>query len=135
MAKINNYRRISTSEYSGENAQMIETLASSLNPFMREVTDVINGNIDFDNLNQNIIEFEVTVNASGIPQNKQLNAGSSNVKGFNVISAINVSNKEIYPTAHPFISFTPTGNSVVNINNISGLPANEKFLIRTIVYV
>lgn len=134
MAKINNYRRISTSEYAGENAQMIQTLAETINPFMREVTDVINGNIDFDNLNQNIIEFEISVDSSGVPQTKQLNIGKSSFSGFNVINARNLTNPSIYPTGQPFISATPTGSQVINLNNISNLPANNKFLITAIVY-
>lgn len=134
MAKINNYRRISTSEYSGENAQMIQTLANSLNPFMREVTDAINGNLDFDNLNQNVIEFEVTVDATGIPQNRQVNIGRSAIQGLSVISARSVNNPSVFPTGQPFISFTPTGSNIITVNNISSLPANERFLIKAIVY-
>lgn len=134
MAKINNFRRISTAEYDGENAQMIETLASSLNPFMREVTDAINGQIDFDNLKQNIIQFEATVDSAGTPKTNQLNVGVTSLSGLQVISARTSTNSNIYPTGTPFISFTPTGSSVITINNISGLPANTKFLLTVIVY-
>lgn len=134
MAKINNYRRILTSEYSGESAEMISTLASTLNPFIREVTDAINGQLDFENLSQDILEFEVTVDSSGVPQTRQLNAGRANIQGFSVISARSTTNPSSYPTGQPFISFTPTGNNVININNISNLPANEKFLVKAIVY-
>ena len=134
MAKINNYRRISTSEYSGENAQMIDTLASTLNPFMREVTDVINGGIDFQNLKQNIIQFEVTVDSTGKPNTDQVNVGLSTIQGLQVISARNLTNTGSYPTGTPFISFTPTGSNVIKVNNISNLPANEKMLLTVIVY-
>jgi|11_taG_2_1085331.scaffolds.fasta_scaffold01946_3 hypothetical protein len=134
MAKINSFRRISTSEYAGENAQMIETLASSINPFMREVTDALNGGLDFENLEQSIIEFEISVDASGVPQTKQINVGKANIQGFSVISARSTTNPSSFPTGQPFISFTPTGSTVINVNNISNLPANEKFLIKAIVY-
>jgi hypothetical protein len=134
MAKINSFRRISSSDYAGENAQMVESLASSLNPFMREVTDAINGGLDFENLNQNILEIEVTVDSLGVPLNKQWNVGKASVSGFNVINARNLVNTGSYPTGVPFISFTPTGSNVININNISNLPANTKFLLTVIVY-
>lgn len=134
MAKINNFRRISTSEYSGEIQPAIETLAASLNPFMREVTDAINGGLDFDNLSQNIIQFEAIVDATGKPNSNQVNVGKSSISGFQVISARNLTNSGSYPSGSPFISFTPTGSTVVNINNISNLPANEKFLLTVIVY-
>lgn len=134
MAKISNYRRISSSDYTGEAAQTVDQLSQSLNPFMREVTDAINGGLDFDNLSQNIIEFEITVDDSGNPQTKQVNFGKINAIGTEVINARNVTNPSIYPTSKPFISFTRTGSNVVTVNNISGLPANQKFLLTVIVY-
>lgn len=134
MARIPNYRRISTGDFSADNSQDMGQLAEILNPFMRDVTDVINGQIDFENLNQNIIQFEVTVDSNGVPQNKQVNVGNSTFNGFSVINARNVTNPSIYPTGQPFISAVPTGSQVVNVNNISNLPANNKFLLTVIVY-
>ena len=134
MGKISNFRKISPSEYTEEDAQTIETLASSLNPFLREVNDVINGNVDFDNLKQNIIQFETIVDATGTPNVEQVNVGTSSITGLYVISARNTVNSSSYPTGTPFISFTPTGTNVISINNISSLPANEKFLLTVIVY-
>lgn len=134
MARINNFTRISTSEYSGEIQPAIETLAASLNPFMREVTDVINGNIDFENLSQNIIQFEVIVDSIGKPNTNQVNIGKSIVSGLQVIAARNLTNSGSYPSGAPFISFTPTGSNIIYINNISNLPANEKILLTVVVY-
>jgi hypothetical protein len=134
MAKIPNYRRISTGDFSADNSQDMNQLAEILNPFMRDVTDVINGQIDFENLSQNIIQFEATVDSNGIPVTKQVNIGTSNFNGFSVINARNITNPSIYPTGQPFISAVPTGSQVVNINNISNLPANNKFLLTVIVY-
>ena len=134
MAKISNYRRISTGDFSAENSQDMNQLAEILNPFMRDVTDVVNGNIDFENLKQNKIQFEVIVDATGKPNVTQLNIGTPQFDGFNVINARNLTNPSVYPTGVPFISATPTGNQVININNISNLPANNKFLITAIVY-
>lgn len=134
MAKIPNYRRISTGDFSADNSQDMNQLAEILNPFMRDVTDVINGQIDFENLSQNIIQFEATVDSNGIPVTKQVNIGTSNFNGFSVINARNITNPSIYPTGQPFISAVPTGSQVVNVNNISNLPANNKFLLTVIVY-
>ena len=134
MAKIPNFERISTGDFSAENSQDMRQLAEILNPFIRDVTDVINGNLDFENLSQNIIQFEVTVNVDGVPQNKQVNIGNSRFNGFSVINARNLTNPSIYPTGQPFISAVPTGSQVVNVNNISNLPANNKFLLTVIVY-
>jgi len=135
MAKINNYKAISYTDYSEEAAELMEDLADILNPFMREVTDAINGNIDFDNLQQNIVELQVTVNSSGVPNVTRLNVGRSSIKGLDVINARNLTNSSVYPTAKPFISFSPTTSSnVITLNNISGLPSGNRFALTIIVY-
>lgn len=135
MAKISNYKRITYEDYSEESAEMMEDLSDILNPFMREVTDAINGNLDFENLDQNTIEFQVSVDSSGKPNNNKLNVQKSSVKGMTVISARNLSNSSVYANGQPFISFSPTTTqNVITINNISNLPANNTFLLTIIVY-
>lgn len=135
MAKISPNRRISTEDYEGENQQLVESLAYNLNPFMQEVTDVINGNLDFDNLKQNKIQAVITVDSTGRPiSGDQINTGLTNPIGFQIISAVNQTNPAIYASGQPFISFSPQGNGIVKINNISNLPANNKFLLTIVVY-
>jgi hypothetical protein len=135
MAKISNYKAISYDDYSEEAAEIMEDLADILNPFMREVTDVINGNIDFDNLRQSIIELQVTVDGNGKPNVSSLNVGSSSIKGLDVISARNLTNNSTYPTSKPFITYTPSSSgNTITLNNISGLPSNNKFLLNILVY-
>ena len=134
MARINNYKRISLDGFSGENAQLIRCLGDILNPFMREVTDVINGNIDFDNLSQNVITLEVTVDSNGKPVSNQINSGVTNPKGFQVIRAINNTNPAVTVTGQPFIVFSPQGNEIVSVSKITNLQANNKYLLTIVVY-
>lgn len=135
MARISNVRRISTEDYQGEDQQLIERLALNLNPFMQEVTDVVNGKLDFDNLSFNIIQATFTVDSNGTPVGtNQLNTGVTNPTGFQVISARNNVNSIAYAEGQPFISFTPQGNGIVKIENISNLIANNSFLLTIVVY-
>lgn len=136
MARISNFRRISTEDYQGEYQQLIEKVALNLNPFMQEVVDVVNGQLDFDNLQQNIITANFQVNSNGVPiGTNQLNTqGINQPRGFQVISARNTQNPADFPSGQPFISFTPQGNSIVQINNISNLTANQTYQLTIIVY-
>lgn len=135
MAKISPNRRISAEDYEGENQQLIESLAYNLNPFMQEVTDAINGNLDFENLAANRLQAVISVDAKGKPlSGDQVNTGVTNPSGFQVISAVNQTNPAVYPSGQPFISFSPQGNGIVKINNISNLPANNRFLLTIVVY-
>lgn len=135
MARINNYKAISYDDYSEEAAEIMEDLADILNPFMREVTDAINGNIDFENLKQAVIELQVTVNSNGTPNVTTFNVGASSIKGMDVISARNLTNNNVYPTSKPFINYSPTSSgNTVTLNNISGLPADNRFALNVLVY-
>lgn len=136
MARISNFRRISTEDYQGEYQQLIEKIALNLNPFMQEVVDVVNGRLDFDNLQQNVITANFQVNSNGVPiGTNQLNTqGINQPRGFQVISARNTQNSADFPSGQPFISFTPQGNSIVQINNISNLTANQTYQLTIIVY-
>lgn len=134
MAKISNYKAISYSDYSEEAAEIMEDLADILNPFMREVTDAVNGNLDFENLSQNIIEIQVTVDSNGIPNLKKINVGKKSVKGLQVINTRNLTKTTTYPSSTPFISHLSNGDGTVTLNHISGLPSNNKFVLTIIVY-
>lgn len=134
MPKINNYRRITTGEYSAENTQLITNLANTLNPFMREVTDVLNGGLDFENVSFKLLNVELAVNEDGIPNTNKINTGKDRVNGFIVISARNLTNVNIPATSQPFITFTPIGNGLVNINKITGLPSANRFQLTLVVF-
>jgi hypothetical protein len=134
MARINNYRRISLGDFAGNPEEAIRILSEILNPFMREVTDEINGGLDFENLAQNILTLDVTVDSSGKPLSNQINTGILNPQGFQVIRVINNTNASLSVDGQPFISFTPLGNGIVNVSKISNLVANNNYSLIVIVY-
>ena len=136
MAKISNFRRVSKEDYSQEDQEVAERLAFNLNPFMQEVTDVINGGLDFENLKANIFTISISVDVNGKPiGTDQFNTqGIENSQGMQVISARNQTNLASYVDGQPFISFTPQGNSIVKIHKISNLTANNTYLLNIIVY-
>lgn len=134
MARINNYRRIALGDFASNPEEAIRILSEILNPFMREVTDEINGGLDFENLAQNILQFDTIVNADGRPTSNQLNTGIVRPQGFQVIRVINNSNPSETIDGQPFISYSPLGNGIVNINKISNLTANNNYNLTVIVY-
>lgn len=134
MAKINNYRRISLGDFAGNPDEAIRILSEILNPFMREVTDEINGGLDFDNLAQNILKLDVTVDANGKPVSNQINTGVVNPQGFQVIRAINNTDASATMDGQPFITYSPLGNGIVNVSKITNLVANNSYTLTIIVY-
>jgi hypothetical protein len=127
MPQLDNIRRILKEDYPKKYHDVIDKLAFTLNRFMDQVVGTMNGNIDFDNLNQEVTTFSMTVDSSGTPVGNNLfKVTQTNVAGFIVISAVNRTDGSLFPTSTPFISATRS-KLVVKVNNISGLQADNKY--------
>jgi hypothetical protein len=134
MARIPNYRRLSAEDYEQEYQALVEKIGYVINDHMRNVTDLVNGTIDFDNLAFDSLPFSLTVDSNGTPVgNNQVNVGRTGVTGLQVIRAL-PSNGTSFATSQPFISFTDLGNNLIRIDRVTGLQANVQYTMRMIVY-
>lgn len=135
MAKLDAVQRIRTEDFDEDYDQLIEQLGVIINQFMQQVVDLSDKQIDFTNLDQNLIQFDMTVDAAGNPTGtSQINVGKTAPNGMTVIYAQNLTNSQIPATSQPFISYVRQGNGLVTVSNISGLPAGNKFKLTAIVY-
>lgn len=127
-------RQINVEDYEAQYGNLINQLAQVLNPFLNDTSDAFEKSINFDNLEFNIISLQVNIGTSGeILSTSQVNVGIINPLGTTTISARNTTNPTSYPTGTPFISYTPIGNGIVEINNISNLTAGT-WNLNVIVY-
>jgi len=102
---------------------------------MEEVVELSNNNIDFTNLDQQLIQFEVQVDSDGTPLiNDKILVNKINPNGIQVINVQNLTNSTVFPTSQPFLSFVPSGDGFITIKNIAGLPIDNKFFLTIIVY-
>lgn len=136
MAKLNNTRNIRAEDFDDEYNQLVSQLGSILNSFMQEVVELSDERIDFENRVENIKTIDVTVDSSGVPTQSpfKVNVGKTGVRGIQVIRAYNLTNSSIYATSQPFVNFSPIGGELIQIHNITGLPANYKFQITLVIY-
>jgi len=133
--KLNNSTQIKSEDYDGEYQALIDQLAETLNPFMQEVVELADERIDFENRVEVLKTITLTVDAAGKPTlNDKVNTGKSGIRGTQVISAFNLTNNTIYPTSQPFISYRILAGGVIQILNITGLPANNKFQLNLVIY-
>jgi hypothetical protein len=131
MAKLDNVRHIVVEDFPTQDQQMIGQLSVILNYFMDNVVNLINGTLGFDNLYQELVTFTVTVDSSGIPKSS-LKLSTKNVaksSGGIVISAINNKDSSKYPISCPFVSFTSISDKLFQVNNITGLQADQEYSI------
>lgn len=135
MAKLNNVRRINPQDFSVDNQQDIERLGYILNSFMQEVVDMANKNVDFENLNQNFISFQIEVDSNGKPiGTSKINVNKVNPQGIQVVRAINTTNAALLSDTPPFIYYTPNGTNLVTVDKIVGLLPNNKYQLSIVVY-
>lgn len=135
MARISEFRRLNPQDVDPDDQSVVETLGYTLNPFMQEVADAINGNLDFDNLNFEILTFDISVDSEGKPiQTNKIAVNKTNPLGIDVIRIINKQNPTNLSDSSPFIHFTPLGNGFVRMDKIIGIQPNDKHLIRIVVY-
>lgn len=134
--KLSNFKRIISTDFAVEEQPMIEKLGRNLNDGIDELYFALNNKLTFeDNFLASVKELEVTVDALGTPTTRTSILLSNNlpVKGTHVVAATNKTDGSKYPTSAPFISFTQNGTSLF-IDNITGLRANYRYVVRFIAF-
>lgn len=128
MPKMQIPKKIRFEDFSSEDKEIVERIGFAFNSFSDEVYQLLNGGLDSNNLNRQIVDIDVIIDGSGKlqgqPQIKLTTSGK--IRGLNVINALNLVNSTIYPTQAPFVSFTASG-TILTINNISGLQSNSQY--------
>lgn len=127
MPRIDNVKRILVDQYPKEDRQTVSQLAETINYFMEQVTNTLNGNVDFDNLKTKIVQLELTVDSNGIPLSNGKFSASTGIIGTKVIRVDNLTNTGVYPTTAPFINYTASGSGIYTITNITGLLPGYKW--------
>ena len=127
MARIDSVRRINATEFPKEDQETVERLSVIMNFFMEDVVNALNGNIDFENLDRELREIDIIVDANGTPIRNQQFTTNLDLAGTKVIRADNLTNAAVFPTESPFITYTTNGTGTFTIQNIRGLPANNRF--------
>lgn len=133
--KLNNTRQIRAEDFDDEYTNLTAQLGSILNSFMQEVVELSDGRIDFENKVETIRTFEITVGDNGVPTNTfKLNVEKDNIRGIEVVRAINLTNSTSYPTSAPFLTWNPIGGTLVEIKHVTGLLPNNKYRLTIVTY-
>lgn len=128
--KLNNITRLRVEDFDSEEQALIGKLATTLNPFLEQIVNAFNKNIDFDNLNQEIITIRVSTDANGIPKTTtQVKTTLKNrVKG---LTCIRAQNETSFVNGQPFLSFSQK-DDLLTVSHVSGLPEGKTFVLTLI---
>ena len=126
--KIDNVKRLVVENFEEDHQNTVSKIAEIYNFFAEQITNAINGNIDIDNLNRQLIEMTVKVDSNGTPIGNNKFSANTGMRGSKVIRALNKTNNNKYVVSCPFISYSPTSvTGVYIIKNIVGLEANQEY--------
>jgi hypothetical protein len=133
VANVTNLKRLKAEDFDEDNQTLVSQLALNLNPFLEQVAAAFNKNIDFSNLNQEVLTLQTKVTAAGIPVDKLEVKSSikSKIKGIQVISVTN-NTDDVTLSGAPFVTYALTTVGF-NITHITGLVADKKYSITLIV--
>jgi len=135
--KLPGFKRLNKQDYAQEFKDLVDRLSVSLNIGLEVLYTLGNNNISLtDNIFCTIKDITIIVDSAGIPLNPTSIGLTNNVqiaKGTHIMFAENQTNSTIYPTGAPFITFIQNGTSII-IKHITGLPANNQFLLRVVVW-
>lgn len=131
MGRPPDFKRIAKEDFDSEYQTLIDRLAYPINSFIEQTRNLFSNNIDFQNLNQEIIEITMRVNADGNPitANQYRSTLNTRVQGMLCINVQNNTNPGIPPSQAPFATFVQNEN-IVTISNITGLTENDEYVLR-----
>ena len=127
MPSIDTVKRIIADEFKAEDREVAERIGNIYNYFAEQVTNVLNGNVDYENLKQNIMQLTVSVNSAGNHVKKTQFSANIGLRGTSVVNALNLVNSANYLNGQPFITWSTNGAGIYTINNITGLRPNEEY--------
>lgn len=128
MAKIKIPSKIRAENFAEEDREVASGIGAIYNQFVDQIYFLVNGGIDFENLNRQLVDVTVTLDGTGkIVNNPQIRYSlRSKPRGLNVVNAVCLSNNIQVPVSHPFITWT-LGTNTILITNITGLQTNSQY--------
>lgn len=134
--KLPLFRRLFKTDFRQEFQDLVDQLSVSINVGIENLYDALNRKLSLrDNILCTVKELDITANADGTPTTTsiiQLDI-AGRIDGVVVLSALNITNANIYPTSGVFVSWTQTQNGIL-INNITGLPAGQRFKVKMVAF-
>lgn len=128
MAKPPDIKRIKKEDFENQYQTLVDRLAFPLNSFMEQVRSAFNKNINFENLNQEIVVVDLTVDENGIPTTtiRYKSNLSTRIAGNICINTFNLTDNAVNPLGQPFINFSQS-DKLVQVNHVTGLQANNRY--------
>jgi len=129
------FKRIRKEDFDTNMQPTVEKLAYIFNAFAEQMVNLLNKNVDFLNLNQEIVTLDIIKDSSGDLVNPPSIRTTLNTKpqGILCIKADNMSSPGTYPTSQPFLSYNLINNNLISILNVSGLQNSSTYRLKLLL--
>lgn len=135
MARVPDIKRIRKEDFDSEDQAVVEKIAYSVNTFMDQVIVALSKNLNFDNIDQQLVDYTISLGSAGElinPPNIRIDL-RSRPSGVLCISALNVNNPNTFPTGQPFVSYGVVNNRTISVRNISGLQPDSTYRLTLLI--
>jgi len=128
MAKIEIPSKIRAENFKEDERGVASGIGAIYNQFVDQIYFLVNGGLDFENLNRQLVTVIVTMDSTGKVVNSPAVRYSlrSRVQGVNCVKAVCLSSNTLTPLSQPFITFGLNLNTLI-ITNITGLQADTQY--------
>lgn len=125
---MKNIRRLTIESFQdSENKEFVERFAPIYDELLDELTSILNGNIDDENVNGETLSIGITVGADGKPLQTTKFVAETKLVGTRVINQVNSVSSVTYPTSGVSISWTASGTGTYTINHVTGITPFSKW--------
>jgi hypothetical protein len=131
------FRRLYKTDFQKEYQDFADALAGTVNINFELLYEALKKKVTLaDNLASTVKDVDVTVDASGTPISTVAVTPDTALPiiGCSVINATNLVNSSVYPTSQPFVTWSINSQGKFQLNNISGLQANQKYRLKLVIW-
>jgi hypothetical protein len=129
--KLDNVKKLLADDFEEDDRELVDGIGLIINPFMTNVADLLNGQVDFANLKQEVVTFSVQVASDGTPT-QALTLSTKKFKSIQGLVTIQVKSSSSTTsglTSAPFVDFTLVGTGSIKVNKIFGLASGTKYQV------
>ena len=127
MGKVDNTRRILADDFDKDMREFVSKFGEIYNFTIENITNAINGQLNYDNLRKTLVEIAITVDANGIPLLGGNFVSEADMVGSTILRAINLTTVTNYVDSAPFMTYSRIQGEQYKVEHIAGLRSGENY--------